>query len=149
MTSPEFDQGGEILETQVFYEDAARWADLVQEIIDQQCGIEQVKSVIQDFNDKSSLKGSALIIESSLHYIDWSYGDASSEDNISFEIAKGKFQGVFIGYQVAPALSRLTGLHEPVLSTVLDTSIADPDVDSIKVFVVSPINIADIQLVKV
>ncbi len=146
MTNPEFDQGGgEDPSTIGFYEDAARLGDIIPGLIEARVGRDEIRSILQGFTDESPYRGSVLKIESPIHYIDWSYGSAVSDGNAEVEVAMGKFQGVFIGYQLAPCVHAITGEQSLSLSTVLDAAITDPDIDQIRVFVVTPINIANIE----
>jgi hypothetical protein len=77
--------------------------------------------------------------------IDLSYGEATQGNQC--DRAHGTISGQFIGFQILPYENPLDGSSYPALSTVIDTTISEEDIDhDIQVFVVTPISGAEISL---
>ena len=104
----------------------------------------KIRGLLRQLNDFSILRGSTVKISSPKHLIDWSYGEA--DPAVTIEEAYGSLQGRFIGYQVMPDEDPDSGEQIPVLAAVMDTTIDDPDIGPVQVFVVSPIYSSVIEL---
>lgn len=106
--------------------------------------IEGVREYLASLNSTCPLRNTELLIASPAHHIDWSYGE--TEGRIALEEVPGKFEGLFIGYLVLPSLIGIDAVVErPTLSTVLKTTLYDPEIDHYSdIIVITPIPTAEI-----
>lgn len=138
-----------ISDSAIFYQEAAKFRDDLL-LIDNPYSQEQLKQelieLINRYNNKSTLIGVELIVESDCHTIDWSYGEAEVE--VSHERVAGTFEGRFIGYCMLPYLNSSTGIQHPALGLVLDTNVHESEFDYYQqILVATPIPSADIRFV--
>ncbi len=131
-----------------FYSDALRFDELIRNINDSEdedTAKSKIFALLKELNNVSSLRGEGITIESQKHWIDWSYGEADVA--ASYQEVCGVLEGRFIGYQVVPSKDSETGDTVPVLAAAMDTTVTDPDIGYVQVFVITPIANASIDFI--